>query len=155
MASRRRQPKPENVAKGPALNHNVAIELRYTTELQRMVRLMTETTQRELLALFSTEHAQAQIAQDASISHTAKVLMSALQKRFVALFTKNARALASQMLESVNKESAINVTRSLKEVSGDVTISSANTRKNFGHSCPNKINTSFIITIILSYHRIE
>lgn len=124
MASRRRQPKPENIAKGGTLNHNAAIELRYSSQLERMTALMTQEVQRELLNLFKTPHAQEQIGQDASISHTAKLLMAALKKRFVALFQKNADPLARNMLESVNRESAANIKRSLSQVSENLKLNS-------------------------------
>lgn len=124
MASRRKQPDPEKVVKGGTLNHNAAIEIRYANQLDRLVAEMTQETQRELMRLFQSDNAKEQIGQDASISQSAKVLMNALKKRFIALFAKQADPLARGMLEAVNRESAANIKRTLPEAVKGLTLNS-------------------------------
>lgn len=125
MASRRKQPDKRNVVKGMALNHSAAIEMRYAAELERMVRQMTTTVKREVLALFESGTAAEHFGQDANISAQAKILMSALSKQFLAMFTRRAKFLASRMLDAANKESEANVNRSLKAISQTVTVNAA------------------------------
>lgn len=122
MASRRKQPKPKNVVKGHALNHNASTEERYQHQLEQLVMQMAATTNREILALFKSDLAGGHFGQDASISSQARILMNKLNKRFAALFQQKAKPYSEGMLSTVNQESDSNMTRSLGAISKGLTI---------------------------------
>lgn len=126
MASRRKQPDPRNVAKGSALEHNASVEHRYTSALETLVKRMTAEVNRELAALFKTDAAAAhfEIGMDANIASQARIVMSYLAKKFTDMFNKQSKQLAEQMINGVNRESGVNVTRSLKEIAPTIRIDS-------------------------------
>ncbi len=122
MASRRKQPDPKNIVKGHALNHNASAEQKYADQLHNLVSHMVMTVNREVLGLFKSDIADEHFGQDASIAAQARILMSALTKRFVKLFQSKAKLYAGSMLSSVNNESEANTTRSLAAISKSMTI---------------------------------
>ena len=124
MASRRRQPDPANIAKGATLEHNAAVESRYAAALESLVRRMTHEVNRELLALFKSDAASEHFGEDASIASQARIVANALMAKFQGMFDRQAKKLAEQMVNGVNNESGVNVTRSLKAIAPELNIDS-------------------------------
>jgi len=111
------------ILRGSVLPAPTGIEARYNAELQRLVREMTRATRREIVALFESPTAIAShVTTDASISSQSRILMNALTSRFSELFGKASKAMAERMVEQTGKHSAAALGRSLKELSGGLTL---------------------------------
>ena len=114
--------KPKQL-KGGKLVPSAGAEARYNAALQRLVRQMTEETERKVTALFKSPTAIAShVTTDASISSESRILMNALMDKFSVLFRQAARGLSENMVDEVQTNSATGLQRSLKEISGGVTL---------------------------------
>lgn len=107
--------------KGAALQYPAAPMERYQRDLQRMVAEMTKAYRRELEAVFK-QYGPADTAMDASLPAQARIALSALQRRFAALFRKRAPVITDNILNQVDKASATSLQGSLKELSGGLTL---------------------------------
>lgn len=114
--------RPDATFKGEILHPPAAVSVRYADALSNLVRSMTDTTKREVLALFKTDHAAAHFAQDATISSQARILLSNLRARFEDLFAKKAKPLAEQMVGSAETASGTALHSSLQKLSGGMSL---------------------------------
>ena len=130
--------KQGGMVKGRPLRHSVAIESRYVSELVRLVNQMTAQTERALLPGLRevvTEFAEdadtpdpakeakaAKKAATKSAAKSAAETVAELQAKFESLFSKRAKGIADTMLGAVTKESATNLSGSLAELSGQMTV---------------------------------
>lgn len=88
-----------------------------------MVDRMSRTTTREIEKLFkSTAAREAGLTQDASFASGAARLVRELRKRFDILFSKAAGGLAEALAHGISRQAAVGLGKSLKEVSGGVTL---------------------------------
>jgi len=111
------------VFKGPKLNHNAAVGVRYVAALGSLTAQMTAQVKREVIRLYNTDAAGSHFAQDAaSIGSQARILVNSLQDRFNALFAKKAKPLAEGMVDSATKASASGLHASLQELSGGMSL---------------------------------
>ena len=113
----------KGIVKGKTLTPNAAIEQRYYTALRVLIDRMTAETEHELKGLFKTPHAEEYFAQDASISSQARILTNALIARFSSLFGELSRPMAEEFAEASNKSSDFAVKSSLRQMSGELTLS--------------------------------
>lgn len=108
---------------GKPLSPPDAVEARYHAALQKMVERMSTTTTREVEKLFRSNAArEAGMTMDASFASLAAKLVKELQRRFAILFSKSAGGLAEAMAHGISRQTAVGLGRSLKEVSGGVTL---------------------------------
>jgi uncharacterized protein with gpF-like domain len=130
--------KKDGAVKGRPLKHSVAIESRYIAALTKLVRQMVAQTQRQLKADLAVvlssdapddpdEKAAKKAKAEAEARKKAAVLAAAektkaLAARFDSLFKHKANNLAQTMMGAVNKESAVNLAGSLKDLSGQMTF---------------------------------
>jgi len=124
--------------KGRPLKHSVAIESRYIAALTKLVKQMVAQTQRQLksdLAVVMSsdaaddddaekKKAAAKKAEERNKAAALKAAANAkaLAARFESLFNHKAMTLAQNMMGAVNKESAVNLAGSLKDLSGQLTF---------------------------------
>ncbi len=114
-----RQP---DVIRGTPLNPNAADELRYYRNLERLVRMMTDQTERQIKRLFETPHAEEYFAEDASISSQARILTNALAKKFNALFAANAKPIAEKVADAAATSSSSALHSSIQQLSGGLSL---------------------------------
>lgn len=113
----------KGIVKGKALNPSAAVEQRYHTALRVLIERMVAETELELKKLFKTEPAQEYFGQDASISSQARVLTNALIKKYTDQFARIARPTAERFAEESDKSSDVAVKSSIRQMSGEVTLS--------------------------------
>ncbi|MDE2100263.1 MAG: hypothetical protein KGL39_23635 [Patescibacteria group bacterium] len=117
----RNQFKPD-ILRGAPLNPNIAVANRYYEKLAKLIRHMSDETEKELRRLFAEPHATEFFAQDASISSQARILTNALMEKFNKLFASLSKTMAEQVANESDKASAASVRTSLKELSGGLTL---------------------------------
>ena len=82
-----------------------------------------DEVEREVRALFESRVAvESHVTTDASIASQSRILVNALQSKFAILFRDAARPLAERMVGQAAKASAARLGRSLKDLSGGVSI---------------------------------
>ncbi len=111
------------ILRGSVLSSPTGIEARYNAALQKLVREMLRQTRRDVVALFESPTAvSSHVTTDASISSQSRILMNALSSKFTDLFGRASKALSETMVEQAGKSSAVALGRSLKELSGGLTL---------------------------------
>lgn len=117
--------------RGTRLNYNAGEQEKYIRHLERLVREMTNEVNREVTRLFKQDTAKAyfkeqkeaeSIAQDASISSQARILMNAMSRKFTQLFDSRAKYLAERMVMGAAKVSRASLHSSLKKLSGGLSL---------------------------------
>ena len=114
--------KPEGAARGVALNHPTALEIRYTKGVQRILNAVIRETQKGVREVFATPDATGYFAEDASFTSIANKSLDALFARLGARTQIEAEKLARKMMKGANKASQASMAGSLKELSGGVTL---------------------------------
>jgi SPP1 gp7 family putative phage head morphogenesis protein len=112
---------------GLPLMPNLSDEMSYRRDIEKMVRQMTETTQREVRNLFKrhgTMDAEGDQI-DRSITTRSKLLLSTLSKRFLQLFRKNASDIVNKMINNTLKTNATTLRGSLQKLSGGLQLSTS------------------------------
>lgn len=97
-----------------------ATETKYRAEMTKLVDFMRDRTRDEVIRAYRE---QAAMTQDASMADTLAALIASLQRRFNVLFTDRAGGLAEAMANGVDRQTAVGVGGSLKDLAGDVTLS--------------------------------
>lgn len=114
--------------KGKPLTFPISVSERYAKSLEALTHKMMRDTERQLKALYETETAQQYFAtdarhgMDASITTLAKRVIAELQRKYKKMFGEASKVLAQRMVAQVEKESAIRLKSSLKDISGGLTI---------------------------------
>ena len=131
-ASKERWVKNRDVTlRGDRLNYNAGLQEKYEAQLRKLVRDMTKEVLNEVTKLFKQPIAKTYfkeqkkagtIAQDASLSSQARILMNALTDKFTQLFGKKAKTLAESMLKGQTKISQTTLHTSLKKLSGGLSL---------------------------------
>lgn len=117
--------RPELV-RGSSIVPSASVETRYFQQLKRMIDQMTDETERRVKRLMSGESAEEYFAMDASIASQARILTNYLFKKFNSEFSSTAKPLASSFARQSNKASSTVVHKSIKELSGGLSLSTAN-----------------------------
>jgi SPP1 gp7 family putative phage head morphogenesis protein len=110
------------IVRGKPLNPPAATAAKYSASLHRLVDAMTEIARKDIEAFFARPATQAHFAQDESVSYAASRLVSALEKKFAALFDRRAEGLSEWLVNSVNKASTSSLHASLQEMSGGLSM---------------------------------
>ena len=110
----------KKIKRGKRLNYNAAIEIRYTEELQFLVRQMITTTSTELKGIFCIKSAKYPVkyAQDATFTSEVRKLLAALTFKFQTLFNSYSRPIAKAMVKDTDRYATTTVRESLKELTG-------------------------------------
>lgn len=117
--------KPKSVS-GTPLNPNGSAVMRYYDELENIILIMADFTEDEIDSFFKTPHAENFfVAKDASISSQARILLAALARKFDNLFNMRAKPMSERMAKEAAKNSAVQLKKSLKELSGGLTLNTA------------------------------
>jgi len=114
---------PRNATlKGTPLSYPAAPAARYEKSLDVLIRDMRADYQREILRLFRTVAQDGQITMDANLGSQARILFSALGKKWAKLFAQRSTAITERMVASVDKHSMHSLGESLRTISGGLTI---------------------------------
>ena len=105
---------------GEPLHYPAGVADRYRDGLDKLVQQMMREYKREVVALWR-EYAPP-ITQDASLASQSARALTRLKNKFARLFKERAPALIDRMLGGVDKASATGLQKSLKELSGGVTL---------------------------------
>lgn len=104
---------------GEPLHYPAGVADRYRDGLDKLVQQMMREYKREVAALWRD---YAPITQDASLASQSALALTRLKNKFARLFKERAPALIDRMLGGVDKASATGLQKSLKELSGGVTL---------------------------------
>jgi SPP1 gp7 family putative phage head morphogenesis protein len=117
------------VLRGTHLAYNASQQKKYQSVLQRPIRLMSSEVKEALTTLFNSRPAKKNIkvqkeasVMDESITTKAKVLMNALTAKFQKMFNDLATPTATAMIEGAKKSSESALNRSLKQLSGGLSL---------------------------------
>ena len=110
--------------KGKPMGPNSAIEERTKAEVDKLVSKMTKEVQRDLTKLFKNEE-PAYMAQDASITSQARILLNSLEKKFSKIFDIESVKISKRMVLAIDKHSNSIITQSIKEITGGTVIDSS------------------------------
>ncbi len=113
--------KPD-VLRGQKLTVNAAIQARYATSIEKLIRQMASETEREVKKLFKGKTGSEFFAEDESISAQARILTNALAKKFETLFDLSSKPLAEDMISDTDKMSQLGIQSSLRDISGGLTL---------------------------------
>lgn len=114
--------KSRRYLKGKPLRASAGVSARYYARLKRLIDRMDAITRREVERLYGRPFAQEHFAEDASIASQARILLSALEERFSAIFNLPAKGIAETFSGEVDDNSAATLKLSLKELSGGITL---------------------------------
>ncbi len=113
-----------NVIRGTRLNPNAGDEAWYRHELLKLVRRMNKKVLKEVTRLFrSTTAKNYYYAMDDSIASQARILLNQLTLEFESLFGRKSKPLSEEMVNKSNYSSRYDLKRSLKKLTGGLTLS--------------------------------
>lgn len=115
------QRKPKAI-KGAPLNPNAAAQVRYYAQLSDLIHLMADITRKRIERFYEQPFAEDYFAQDATVASQAKILMSALWKKFEDLFDLRAQPIAKGVARDADKSSQASLKASLKQLSGGLSL---------------------------------
>lgn len=110
------------VFKGTKIVRNAASESRLEKKLEFMIARMVRDTEHEIRKLWETPEGKKFIAQDASVSSTAKILLSTLSKRFDDWFRRNADEITEKWIDSTAKSVFTGLRESMKAATGGMIL---------------------------------
>jgi SPP1 gp7 family putative phage head morphogenesis protein len=116
--------------KGNRLSHNASTQEKYASKLHQLVLRMTSQSLKEIQKLFR-QQAVADSAMDENIGSQARILLNALQNKFIKLFGSKAKSLADQMFNNVDKNSKAQLHSSLKKLTGGLSLKTGIVPKGF------------------------
>lgn len=117
-----KKPKPTRKLKGRPLTASAAVQTRYYASLRKMIDRMADITRREIERLYKRPSAREHFAEDESVASQARILLSALEERFSAIFDMPAKDIAASLADDVDRNSISTLRLSLKELSGGITL---------------------------------
>lgn len=118
------QRKDPPMVQGKVLLYPDAVAAKFSKRLGALVDAMTRETEREVLALLTSETAENGYlpTQDASISAQARILINRLRRKYIRIFNRDIESLITQMLNNTNRASKSSTAQSLKELSGGLML---------------------------------
>lgn len=114
--------KKKTSIKGKPINPNIAIGRKYEAKLWKLIKRMTDETERELRRLYKSDMGETFFAQDDSISSQARIIMNKLMKKYEKLFADHALNIAKQFTTASHKEADNATRRSLRELAEGFSI---------------------------------
>lgn len=145
---------------GTRLAYNASQQSKYKAALEKLVSRMADKTTKEILKLFESSTAlefrakELAVGMDADIASQARILTNGLKKKFDLLFNRKSKVLAVNMIRGANSTSKNSLKRSLKQLSGGLTIKTSaipNTLKTILKGALTE-NVSLIKSISTKYH---
>ncbi|MCD1124818.1 phage head morphogenesis protein [Jinshanibacter sp. LJY008] len=112
----------EKVIRGSPLNYNAVQGARYQTAILQLIKQMTAEVEKEVEKLFSSETGTEFFSQDASIASQSRILLDKLEKKFLNLFSRRAKAITESMINGSLKSSSSSLRSSLSEMSGGLSL---------------------------------
>jgi SPP1 gp7 family putative phage head morphogenesis protein len=113
------------VLHGKRLNYNVGIQQKYSHKLRKLVRKMTQETEKRLLKIFKGdpayqyfEHQKKIAVTDDTIYNQSRNILKELNDKFKRLFNLHAKPAAENMLNNTITVSATSLNSSLKMLTG-------------------------------------
>lgn len=94
---------------------------RYEKAIGKLTRAMFKEYAKELAIVFRQNEVLT-IAQDASISSQARILLNQLRRKFERLFARNAPAIVENIIGGIDKASQASLGESLRKLSGGITL---------------------------------
>lgn len=94
---------------------------RYEKAIGKLTRAMFKEYAKELASVFRQNEVLT-IAQDASISSQARIMLNKLRRKFERVFAKNAPAIVDNIIGGIDKTSQASLGESLRKLSGGITL---------------------------------
>ena len=139
--------------KGTPLRYNAGVQARYVRDMEKLADMVIAETEKEVAQIFKTPASKEFFAQDASISSIARINMNKLFNRLMKIVNSKAKTMADRMVMKSDGASKSNLNRSLKELSGGLTIktniNSKGVQEAFNSSV--NVNVDLIKTINANY----
>lgn len=117
-----KQFKPTVDLRGSKLAYSAPAQMRYKAALEKLVRRMTDETEKAILKFYKHPNTKEYFAEDASVASQARILTNALSDHFDALFGRLAKPTAEKMVKEQDKASKSALHQSLKELSGGLSL---------------------------------
>ncbi|CAB5156644.1 Phage head morphogenesis domain [uncultured Caudovirales phage] len=108
--------------KGLPLYVPLSVEKRYEAEILNLLKAVHLYVMQSIEGLYDSDAAEEYFAQDASMSGAAKKAMAKLQDKASKHIKDGATAISIKMMSSVNKDSKIKLSASIKELSGGMNV---------------------------------
>lgn len=126
---------------------------KYRIELDRLINTMEHFYRRELIALF--KEVPPVITMDASTASQSRILLNSLQSRFAKFFRDRSNDLAKNIFNRVDRASSANLSESLKQLSGGLTIKTPDMPAALKEAMTASVaeNVSLIKSIPQQFHR--
>lgn len=126
---------------------------KYGAKLDALINTMIKTYTRELKALFTDNPPL--VTMDASTASQSRILLNSLQSRFAKFFIDKSNDLAKNIFNRVDNASYKNLSESLKELSGGLTIPTPDMPATLKEAMTASIaeNVSLIKSIPQEFHR--
>tara|TARA_R110000851_G_scaffold245439_1_gene398176 strand:- start:2994 stop:3893 length:900 start_codon:yes stop_codon:yes gene_type:complete len=117
-----KQFKTSKAMRGTPLNNNAAIQGKYVKSMTGLVDKVIKETEREVMAILKSPAAKGYFATDESISSSVRINMNKLARFTKKLLGGKSKAMADGMLKALDRNSKSNLHKSLKELSGGLSI---------------------------------
>ena len=126
---------------------------KYRKELDKLIAVMLKTYSKELTELF--EKNPPLITMDESTASQSRILLNSLQSRFAKFFRDRANYLSKNIFKRVDNASYKNLSESLKQLSGGLTIKTPDMPATLKEAMTASIaeNVSLIKSIPQEFHR--
>lgn len=108
--------------KGKPLHMPVSAGEQYSRRLRNLVKLMTDETRREIMALFRSDDAREYFATDANIAIQFRETLSLLTVRFETLFVRHGENIAKAMIDRTDEAAKLQLQNSFNSFVDAVTL---------------------------------
>ncbi len=120
--------KRDDIVRANALNYNASLQLWYNRGIQKLIKKMTTEVKKEVTKLFKRLPVP-EFTSDESIGSQSRILMNMLTDKFEKLFAREGQDLVDHMMERNLEISSVNIKKSLKELSGGLSINTSRVPK--------------------------
>ena len=117
-----KQFKPTAVMRGTPLAYNVSVQNKYIADLQKLMKAMFKKTETAVKQIYKTDASKDYFTTDASIASTAEKKLNKLLKSIESLVNDKSTTMVDRMLSGTDQTSKASLNRSLKELSGGLSI---------------------------------
>lgn len=108
--------------KGKPLHMPVSAGEQYSRRLRKLVKLMTDETRREVMALFRSDDAREYFATDANIAIQFREMLSLITVRFETLFARHGENIAKAMIDRTDEAAKLQLQNSFNAFVDAVTL---------------------------------
>lgn len=114
--------KPTGVMRGKPLVYNTSVQVKYTSDLQKLMSEMIRETEKAVKEIYKSDASREFFTSDASIASTARIRLNKLLKSIEDLVSSKSESMVKRMLRGTDDTSKSTLHQSLKELSGGVSI---------------------------------